>query len=214
MRRLVIAVINVIIASVSLSVKGEPSKAEASAKTCFSSAPASVFPAMTESDRLDMIDYFESGYNRPTLNAFGDSCRVTHLDDESVDIEVSPVLKYQLVVLPQNRIMLISTHSIPQPDSDVAFYDMEWNNLPVDKCFAVPVLSDWLTATGKKNREIVEDIVPFMIVSYRYDVKNGVLTLSNNLKDYFVADDWDRINAYFHATLQYKWNGKSFKKLK
>lgn len=212
MKRLVIAFINVIIASMLLSVYGETSKAEVSVKACFASAPALVFPAMSESDRLDMIDYFEGGYNRPTLNAFGDSCRVTYLDDESIDIEVSPVLKYQLVVLSHDRIMLISTHSIPQPDSEVAFYDMEWNKLPVDKCFAVPVLSDWLTATGKKNREKVEDIVPFMIVGCRYDVKSGVLTLTNNLKDYFVADDWGRLNAYFHATLQYKWNGKSFKK--
>ena len=180
----------------------------------FASAPSTVFPSMSETNRLDMIDYYEAGYNRATIGELGDSCRVTNIDSLSISVDVSPVLKYQLALPAKNVIMVITTHAIPQPDSEVAFYDSEWNQLPSSKFLITPSLSDWLTEQGRKNREEVENTVPFLIVSYYYDANRGILTLTNNLKDYFVDREWKVLSPNLHEKLQYRWNGKCFKRQK
>lgn len=213
MRKTLIALISIFAISTMLMAQNKDIKAT-NAKTYFASAPPTVFPSMSESNRLDMIDYYEAGYNRATVGELGDSCRVTHIDSLSISIDVSPVLKYQLALPADNVVMLITTHAIPQPDSEVAFYDTEWNRLPLGKYFTSPTLTDWLTEQGHKNRKDVENIVPFLIVSYDYDAANGVLTLTNNLKDYFVGKDWEVLSPYMHEKLQYRWNGKNFKKIK
>lgn len=213
MRKFIIATISIFTFSTMLMAQNNGANAT-NAKNYFASAPLTLFPSMSESNRLDMIDYYEAGYNRATIGTLGDSCRLTHIDSLSIRVEVSPVLKYQLALPSENVIMLITTHAIPQPDSEVAFYDTEWNQLPLGKYFTTPILTDWLTEQGRKNRKDVENIVPFLIVSYDYDAANGVLTLTNNLKNYFVGGEWDALAPNMHDKLQYRWNGKSFKKIK
>lgn len=213
MRKTLITIISIFAISSMLMAQNNDAKTT-NAKNYFVSAPTIVFPSMSETKRLDMIDYYEAGYNRATVGELGDSCRVTHIDSLSIRIDVSPVLKYQLALPADNVIMLITTHNIPQPDSEVAFYDTDWNILPLGKCFTSPSLDDWLTKQGHKNRKDVENILPFLLVSYDYDAANGVLTLTNNLKDYFVGKEWEALSPYMHEKLQYRWSGKNFKKIK
>lgn len=182
------------------------------AKHLFVEAPDEVFPMLEENTRLDMIDYYESGYNRPSLNVFEDSSMITCCDSTCVEIKASDVLQYQLSMPAKDLIVLISTHSIPMPDSDIAFYNFEWEKLPAEKYFSAPKLADWLTNEGKKARENVENVVPFIAASYNFDVESGVLTITNRLKDYFDKNTWQQVSKWLSPQLKYKWTGKKFKK--
>lgn len=144
----------------------------------------------------------------------GDTCRVTHRDSAYMEIDVAPNYKYQLVLPKDDLVMLISTHALPQQDSEIAFYDFEWNKLPLKKYFKTPLLSDWLTNEGKKNRATVEKKLPFLLVKYYYDVDSKILTLTNNLHTYFISSEWDKISPFMKKELRYKWNGKKFNKIK
>ena len=145
---------------------------------------------------------------------YGDTCRVIRCDSAYMEFDVAPNLKYQLVLLKDNLIMVVTTHLLPQQDSEVAFYDFDWNQLPLKKYFKTPLLSDWLTNDGKKNRAVLEKKLPFLLVKYYYDVDTNVLTLTNNLHTYFIASDWAKISPYMKSELKYKWNGKKFNKIK
>ncbi|MBE6318451.1 MAG: DUF3256 family protein [Bacteroidales bacterium] len=182
------------------------------AKHLFIEAPDSIFPSIEERTRRDMIDYYESGYNRPSLNVFEDSSVITCCDSTCIEIKASKVLQYQLSMPAKNLIVLISTHSIPMYDSEIAFYDFEWEKQPVEKYFTAPSLTDWLTNDGKKVRDDVENAVPFIIASYNFDVESGVLTITNQLKDYFGKNTWRQVSKWLSPQLKYKWNGKHFKK--
>ncbi len=182
------------------------------AKHLFIEAPDEIFPMLEENTRLDMIDYYESLYNRPSLNVFEDSCLITCCDSTCIEIKASEVLQYQLSLPAKNLIILISTHSIPMPDSEIAFYDYEWKKLPTEIYFSSPKLVDWLTNEGKKVREDVENAVPFIIASYNFDVESGVLTITNRLKDYFDNNTWQQVSKWISPQLNYKWTGKRFKR--
>lgn len=145
---------------------------------------------------------------------YGDTCRVIQADSAYLEIDVAPNFKYQLVLLKKDLMMLVTTHALPQQDSEMAFYDFKWNKLPLKKYFKTPLLSDWLTDEGKKNRATLEKTLPFLLVKYYYDVDTNVLTLTNNLHTYFIASDWAKISPYMKNELKYKWNGKKFSKIK
>lgn len=164
------------------------------AKHLFIEAPDEIFPMLEENTRLDMIDYYESAYNRPSLNVFEDSSMVTYCDSTCIKIKASEVLQYQLSMPAKNLILLISTHSIPMYDSEISFYDFEWEKLSTEKYFSSPKLADWLTDDGKKMRDDVENAVPFIIASYNFDVESGVLTITNQLKDYFDKNTWQQVS--------------------
>jgi hypothetical protein len=98
------------------------------------------------------------------------------------------------------------------PDSEIAFYDFEWKKLPTDRFFVEPKLADWLTDEGKKVRADVENVVPFIIASYNFDVETGMLTIANRLSEYFDKTTWQKVSKWIRPQLSYKWTGKKFKK--
>ena len=159
-----------------------------------------------------MIDYYECGYNRPSLDVFKDSCKISHIDDENIIIETSPILKQQISVLSNNIILLISTHSIPTHDSEIEFYDFNWNKLESNQLFTSPKLYDWLSKEGKKKQQDIENYIPFLITEYQYNSNDKTLTLINNLQDYFTDSDWNKIAPLLLTQLKYKWAGGKFKK--
>lgn len=210
MKRILSIIMSVSVACLSL-VANESERAVA-AKHLFIEAPDDVFPMIDENTRLDMIDYYESEHNRPSLSVFDDSCIVTCSDSMCIEIKASDVLHYQLSIPVYDIIVLISTHSIPMPDSEIAFYDFEWQALSTEKYFTEPRLSDWLTDEGVKCREDVENIVPFIIASYNFDVDSGVMTITNRLREYYDNNTWQKVSKWIRPQLTYKWIGKKFKK--
>lgn len=210
MRRFILIIMCLCVASMSLMAK--ENRRQVAAKHLFVEAPQEIFPSIDYNTRLDMIDYYESEYNRPSLSVFEDSCIITCSDTTCIEFKASEVLNYQLSMPVYDVIVLISTHSIPMPDSEIAFYDFEWKKLPTDRFFVEPKLADWLTDEGKKVRADVENVVPFIIASYNFDVETGVLTIANRLSEYFDKTTWQKVSKWIRPQLCYKWTGKKFKK--
>lgn len=210
MNRIIFALLGLLLYSMPIIAQNEPQSIIA--KQLFIEVPDSLFPSIDKNTRLDMIDYYECGYNRPSLDVFKDSCKISHIDDENIIIETSPILKQQISVLSNNIILLISTHSIPTHDSEIEFYDFNWNKLESNQHFTSPKLYDWLSKEGKKKQQDIENYIPFLITEYQYNSNDKTLTLINNLQDYFTDSDWNKIAPLLLTQLKYKWAGGKFKK--
>ena len=210
MTRIIFALLGLLLYSMPIIAQNEPQSIIA--KQLFIEVPDSLFPSIDKNTRLDMIDYYECGYNRPSLDVFKDSCKISHIDDENIIIETSPILKQQISVLSNNIILLISTHSIPTHDSEIEFYDFNWNKLESNQHFTSPKLYDWLSKEGKKEQQDIENYIPFLITEYQYNSNDKTLTLINNLQDYFTDSDWNKIAPLLLTQLKYKWAGGKFKK--
>lgn len=174
----------------------------------FLSAPSKTIRLINEYSRLLLI--YDDEQEALDMTD-GDSCRVVANDSVNFEVEFNSGFRYQVVLLNDELVMLITTHVLPVQDSDIEFFDVNWESRSIDKYFKTPKLNDWLTKEGKKNRKKVEETVPFLIVKYHYDANSGILTLTNNLKEYFIAETWTGLAPYFKTEIKYKWTGKKFK---
>lgn len=183
----------------------------------FLSMPEDVLPLVDMSARLDMIDYYDSSSNIGAENVFGGRSRITKIEPGSMRIAMSSASQYQLAILPMAKdtlVAVISTLLTPAPDSRLAVYDGDWTPVAMEKMFEAPDLKDWLTASGRKNKQKVEALVPFMLVGYDFDPVTMNLVLVNNTPSYLSEETKEILTGYFYDKLVYRWNGKKFQLLK
>ena len=200
----------IILAVVAINAKGAEQVQEPS--VAFVNAPMEIFPSLETSTRMDMIDYYDCGYNRPSIDLFEDSAIIVRKDSLCVEVKIGEKQLHQLSMPNDNLVVLISTLPIPMLDSEIRFFDYNWEQLPSTKYITLPTLADWLTDEGKKNRIEVENMFPFIAAKYDFDVYKGGLTITNSMQEYFDKDTWQRVSKWVKPSIQYKWTGRKFKK--
>ncbi len=180
----------------------------------FTSAPQSVFPLLDRNTRLDMVDYFNSGMTTPSQNKLDGRSVITEMTPESVTVKMTDASAIQLVALKGEKntiIALINTVATPALDSSIKFFDSKWTPIKQSDCFAKPGWDEWLTESGRKNKDDVMMQVPFMLASYRIDPSTFALTLTNNLSRFLDKEIFDDITPYINLQLTYTWVGSKFK---
>lgn len=181
----------------------------------FAAAPMGVFPLLDRNARLDMIDYFNSGMTNSTANRLEGRSRITAMDDASVTVEMSGSSTVQLCLLPAGAdtlTMVITTVQTPAPDSRIELYDSKWQKLDGAKVFTAPAVADWLATADRDKAAEVEMLLPFMLVSYRYDPATATLTLTNNTSQFVGRDIYEPLATLLKGDMQYRWNGKKFQR--
>ena len=100
----------------------------------FANAPLRIFPTIDRTTRLDMLDYYRSGSDKPSKNAFKGNARVLAASPSQITFSTSDVQEVELSLIPHRGdtlLMVITTVSTPAPDSEVRFYTTAWE--PVDR---------------------------------------------------------------------------------
>lgn len=187
-----------------------PAVADSPAAHAFETAPVRIFPSIDSLTRLDMLDYYRAGMDKPSKNAFNGHARVTDLNASQITVETSEAAEKTINLIPRGKndtiIMLITTVKTPAEDSSVRFYTRDWK--PIDKgLFMVPALDSWLTPEGQSNRETLEDAVPYMLAKITYEPEGRRLTLTNNLGDYLPEEVKDIAGNSLRGSLTFYWDG-------
>ena len=105
------------------------------------------------------------------------------------------------------------TALLPAPDSQIAFYDPNWNLLSKTKIFEEPALDDFIVPGADKDAvATINDIVKFPIISYEIaDADATTITAHLNLEQFLSADDWAKVKTHLRTTLTYSRKGRSAK---
>ncbi|MDE6062059.1 MAG: DUF3256 family protein, partial [Duncaniella sp.] len=188
--------------------------AQTTAADLFTSAPQSVFPLLDRNTRLDMVDYYKNGMATQSQNQLDGRSAITEMTPESVTVKMSDSSASQLVELKGSDgpvIALINTVATPGLDSNIKFFDANWNPLPPANFFTQPGWKEWLTESGRQHEADVTMQAPFMLSSYRIDHSTSTLTLTNNLGGFLDKEIYDDVSSYLNPTLTYTWTGKGFK---
>lgn len=189
--------------------------AQLTADRAFVTAPKAVLPMLDNTTRLDMLDYHSSGMDVKSTNALRGKSAIKTLTPEAVTIEMTDVSDYMIAVLPPKNgsdtlIAVISTMATPAPDSKFTVYSSDWSRAVTPQVFVRPSLRDWLTDSGRQNASEVEDMVPFLLVSYTYDPASRILTLTNNTEQFLSPEVYSIVDDYLKPQMQYMWNGRKF----
>lgn len=183
--------------------------ARLTASEAFVNAPSVVFPLLERNTRLDMIDYFNSGSATPSNNSMQGSSRVTAMSDGEMKIAMTDASDYQIVILPAGAdsvIAVIQTVATPAHDSHLTIYTTGWEKL--GDAFTPPSMDDWMTDAGRKNKDMVATMVPFVLARYELDPATDVLTVTNNLSEFLSPDVYQLVDSYLRGSLSYRWDGK------
>lgn len=191
----------------------------------FADEPDDIFILLPKSTRLDMLDYFDVGKMVKVENSLSSGKKVSRLlkvTDSSIDVAVTQSSQVSMTLLTSAKadsvIAVVQTYQVPYFDSQISFYDVDWNKLNTSKYFDAPTVKSFiLPGTDKK---IVNDIlqsVKFSLISYSIEqADNGdvTLTASLNLEGVMVKEDYDRIKDYLSKTIVYRLSNLKFKSTK
>lgn len=179
--------------------------------------PDRLYPYMSQSSMLDMNDYYHNGITRPMVNLLSDTVRLVSMTDCMATMSVgSDTLS--VVVLPKGKkqiIMTITTLGVPEPDSEIKFFDNMWQPVDADRLITLPGRRQWFEGLGRNDYAQISQTVPFVIYSATFDPATSILSLTPHLSGRYVEPlSLDEMTDKIRPVIRYKWNGKRFVKVK
>lgn len=171
------------------------------------------FPTIDYMTRLDMVDYFESGSPKASLNSFEEDARVVQLSDDMVTVTQGDILTTSFVILPYGKkqiVMVINTFAANPSDSQIKFYDDNLDELPADKFLKQMKLEDWVGKLSNAERIDMENALPFMTATASYDPATLTLTLTPTVVGMLDEPAKKVVEPKLAKSVTYKWNGKKF----
>ncbi len=197
------------------AVAAMPAAWALTASQAFIDAPVNVFPTIDRLTRLDMIDYFNSGSQKPSKNSFKGDCRILTASESQITVSTSEVSEVSLSLIPQKSdtiIMVITTLKTPADDSNAKFYTSAWKE--IDKgLFLVPQLDDWVMPEARNRKDELESLCPFMLARFTYEPESGVMTLTNNVSTLLPEEATSWAGDALKSKLTYRWDGKKMVKV-
>ena len=166
-----------------------------------------------------MLDYFDSGQKVAASNRLSGndtSSQLIDVTENSISLQLTDATRIDMLLYKQGNdsvVAVVRTALLPAPDSQIAFYDPNWNLLSKTKIFEEPALDDFIVpGTDKDAAATINDIVKFPIISYEIaDADATTITAHLNLEQFLSADDWAKMKTHLRTTLTYSRKGRSAK---
>lgn len=184
-------------------------------RTLFINMPDSIIPTLTKSDRMDFLDYMDSGMKARVRNKLGGECMMTDLSDNSLTIITSQSGKLQMSRFVRKDgtalICVIKTVTARYDDSRLMFYDEDWTPVESGSLIELPVFDDYLTKQALKQDSLPELKKQSMLRLQSAVAVDGALEFRYTSLDY-IGEDAERFKSWFKTDpIIYIWTGKRFK---
>lgn len=103
----------------------------------FKEMPDSLMPYLSKNNRLDFIDFLDSGMKAEVKNALGGTSQMLSLADDSLSIQMNESLHIDMLAM-DSIVVMIETFMVDSVygESKVHYYTTQW--VPIDQ----PVLSE------------------------------------------------------------------------
>lgn len=188
----------------------------------FSQMPDSLFPYMSHNNRLDLIDFAESGMEAEITNSFDERVRLSKLTSDYLKLELSKFSSVEMRLLPsedllpdttQTVICLIRSFGEKTPFSSIKFYTAKWLPLQIED--PIVTNSDRLIAKpDTMGVELFEDLrkylIPLCVSAGLSDVGN-VITMKVSPQSTIPIDNKSECINHIIKQISIEWDGKTFK---
>ena len=171
--------------------------AQSTMRDAFQQAPQSLMPYLTENDRLDLIDFLDSGMKAEVTNQLGGKSELLRLTERFLSLNLSQGLSMKMLLLDSPEpvdsvtqvICLVRTYGIDCRESTVQFYSMKWRQL---------LTADYMEALPQETfLADLDEQEPLLTVQPGCDIEEKAVEEHQN------EDKW---------AFKYKWNQKFVKK--
>ena len=185
-------------------------------RSLFINMPDSIMPLLTKSERMDFIDYMDSGMKARAQNKLGGESFMTGLSDNSLTVTTSQSGKLDMVLCTRrngkNLICIIKTVTARYEDSRLSFFDEDWTPVDSKELIELPQFDDYLTKQALKSDSLDVLKKQSLLRLQSATAVDGGLEFSYTSLDY-IGEDADKYRSWFKPEpLRYIWNGKRFKR--
>lgn len=185
-------------------------------RTLFINMPDSIMPTLTRSERMDFLDYMDSGMKARVRNKLGGESVMTSYSDRSLAVMTSQSGRMEMVIFPRkkggNLICIIKTVTARYDDSRLSFYNEDWTPVDGKGLIDLPQFDDFLTKEALKSDSLdvlrKQSLLRLLSASA---IDNGLEFRYTSLD--YIGEDADKYRSWFKPEpLRYTWTGKQFKR--
>ena len=185
----------------------------------FASEPGKIFPLLTRTMRLDMVDYYNSGQQVALQNNLAGESQLVELDSTYLKVKTSGsrVVEMQMRKAGKDTVItVIETVMTPVPDSRLSQWNVHWQRFTSDKLFKMPSIDDFIVKKmpGELRRDL-QDAMIFPMVQLSFTGEDrSVIQASHGLEQFLAPNEYKRFAAYFKPSIDYRFNGLKIKPVK
>lgn len=190
-------------------------------RTIFTNMPDTLLSHLSNGNRLDLVDFVESGMEAKVADKLGDSVVLSKLTPDYLFLRLSAASSVEMKILPYGGknpgpsatyiICMVSTVGNEIKESAVRFYTTDWKPIEILRQLEFgpsDFIADTKVISDESIRFLIDKLCPLMIsASLSPDTTDLTLKLSIPL---ISDEDKDKIKALYTPKIL-KWDGKIFK---
>ena len=185
-------------------------------RTLFVNMPDTILPTLTRNDRLDFLDYMDSGMKARARNRLGGESVMTSFSDNMLTVMTSGSGRTDIVLFERRKgqalICVITTVTARYSDSRLSFFNEDWTPVSTESLIDIPVFKDYLTPQALKSDSLdvlekqsllrLAEITPTTeALEFTYTSVDAIGPDAALFRDFFIP-----------GPVRYTWNGKRFVK--
>ncbi len=207
-----------IVAPQSVKAAGGTTGDELTASKAFVEMPVKTLDLLSRSVRLDMLDYYDADSLYWAPNAMEGLSRLDTVSPRYLKVTLTPVSTLALQVLPGGKSGIVASvytvgDSVQAKDSDIRFYDASMQELPRNKFFSLPRVSDFFKCKDKKELAEIEALVPFPTIEYTLLPSANTMEARLTVGEFMSSEDYAKVKRCLKEHITYGWTGKKYKLL-
>lgn len=186
----------------------------------FASEPGNLFPLLTRTARLDLVDYYLNGQTVALQNNLQGTSQFMALDSAYLKLQSSgsKVVEMRLLTAGKDTVIaVIETVMTPVPDSRMSFWNPDWQlYVRPGTFFKMPGIDDFIV--GKMPRDLrarLQDVMAFPIIELTFAGNaHDTVVASHGLEQFLMPDEYKPFAPYLKPSLNYRVNGVKIKPVK
>ena len=185
----------------------------------FASEPGKIFPLLTRTSRLDMVDYYNSGKTVAIANNLEGESSLLELDSAYLKVQTSQSRTVEMrmrTVGKDTVITVIETVMTPVPDSRLTQWNVHWQRFTSDKLFAMPGIDDFIIRKMPHDlRADLQDAMIFPLIQLTFKGEgHDIIEAAHGLEQFLAKEEYQRYSSYLKPSISYRFNGLKIKPVK
>lgn len=163
--------------------------------------PAYIYPLLSSSLRLELMEYYKSEKRDTIQNVFGKKTQILAYDSVGnyLSLQSAANSRFEMKLLytadSTLTIGIINTVCAPICSSNIHFYDKNWQEIKTD--FPKLTANDWLKSSDQLIEGVsISKIIKSSFIEFNFNSNNNTVTAKNNSLDYLSLEDNNRVEPF------------------
>lgn len=185
----------------------------------FASEPGNIFPLLTRTGRLDMVDYYNSGKTVAIANNLEGESSLLQLDSAYLKVQTSKnrIVEMRMRTAGKDTVItVIETVMTPVPDSRLTQWNVHWQRFTSDKLFAMPGIDDFIIRKMPHDlRADLQEAMIFPLIQLTFKGEgHDIIEAAHGLEQFLAKEEYQRYSSYLKPSISYRFNGLKIKPVK